>query len=100
MGGGRNGEGVVRADEVASVVPHSAHRQPARHAGSDQLRQPRLLTDPSELKAARRADARREGFDALGIAGPDAIPNAAPRLAQFLAEGQHGTMGWLAEHAE
>ena len=29
---------------------------------------------------------------------PDSIPEAAPRLARFLAEGHHGTMEWLATH--
>jgi epoxyqueuosine reductase len=46
------------------------------------------------------ADARREGFDAVGVAAPHAIPDAAPRLAEFLAAGQHGTMAWLAERAD
>jgi epoxyqueuosine reductase len=45
------------------------------------------------------ADARAEGFDAIGVAAPDAIPKAAPRLAEFIAEGQHGTMAWLAGEA-
>jgi epoxyqueuosine reductase len=34
------------------------------------------------------------------VASPDAIPEAAPRLAEFLAAGQHGSMGWLAENAD
>jgi epoxyqueuosine reductase len=41
------------------------------------------------------ADAKREGFDVLRVAAPDAIPDAAGRLAAFLAEGRHGTMDWL-----
>ena len=45
------------------------------------------------------ADCRSEGFDAVGVAAPDSIPKAAKRLRQFLAEGRHGTMAWLAEEA-
>ncbi|MFD1913541.1 tRNA epoxyqueuosine(34) reductase QueG [Halodurantibacterium flavum] len=41
--------------------------------------------------------ARQEGFAKLGICAPDAIPEAAGRLAQFLADGRHGDMGWMAE---
>jgi epoxyqueuosine reductase len=47
------------------------------------------------------ADAAREqGFDVIGVARPDAIPQAAARLAQFLAEGAHGEMDWMASTAE
>ena len=40
-------------------------------------------------------ECRRAGFDAVGVAAPDAIPDAAPRLAAFLADGRQGTMSWL-----
>lgn len=40
------------------------------------------------------------GFDAVGIAAADAAPEAGPRLMQFLAEGRHGGMTWLADKAE
>ena len=56
--------------------------------------------DPAALKRRLVADARAEGFDLVGVARPDAIPEAAPRLATFLAEGQHGTMAWLEAKAE
>jgi len=39
--------------------------------------------------------ARAEGFEAVGITTPDAIPLAATRLRQFLAEGAHGDMEWM-----
>jgi epoxyqueuosine reductase len=42
-----------------------------------------------------REAARAQGFDVVGITRPDAIPQAAPRLAQFLAEGAHGDMDWM-----
>jgi epoxyqueuosine reductase len=33
----------------------------------------------------------------MGVCRPDAIPQAAGRLAKFVAAGQHGQMGWMAE---
>jgi len=39
--------------------------------------------------------ARQCGFDAVGIAQPDSIPQAAERLRHFLAEGAHGDMDWM-----
>ncbi|HPD90816.1 MAG: tRNA epoxyqueuosine(34) reductase QueG [Rhodobacter sp.] len=49
------------------------------------------------LTAALRAQALAEGFSAMGVTRPDAIPEAAGRLARFVAEGRHGQMGWMAE---
>jgi epoxyqueuosine reductase len=48
---------------------------------------------------ARRLKARAidEGFSAVGICAPDAIPEAAARLDAFVAAGWHGRMRWLAE---
>ncbi|MEJ0011507.1 MAG: tRNA epoxyqueuosine(34) reductase QueG [Bauldia sp.] len=46
------------------------------------------------------ADCKREGFDVVGIAAPDAIPEAAPRLREFLNQGRHGTMAWLETEAD
>ncbi len=39
--------------------------------------------------------ARAEGFSAVGICAPDAIPEAAARLQAFVAEGRHGQMAWM-----
>jgi epoxyqueuosine reductase len=36
-----------------------------------------------------------EGFEAIGVTTPDAIPLAAVRLRQFLAESAHGDMEWM-----
>jgi len=33
------------------------------------------------------------------VCRPDAVPGVAERLAEFLAEGRHGQMGWMAERA-
>lgn len=37
------------------------------------------------------------GFAGMGVCRPDAIPDAADRLAEFVASGRHGQMGWMAE---
>jgi len=41
--------------------------------------------------------ARAEGFAKAGITRPDAVPQIATRLAQFVDRGWHGDMGWMAE---
>ncbi len=38
-----------------------------------------------------------EGFSAVGITRPDAVPELAGRLAEFVAAGRHGDMGWMEE---
>jgi epoxyqueuosine reductase len=101
MGRGRRREGLVRADEVAAVLPSGSGRRDARDAGGDPLRRSGLLTvELARLKNALIADAWTEGFDVAGVAAPDSIPQAAPRLARFLGEGRHGTMDWLAAKAD
>lgn len=47
-----------------------------------------------------KAEAADKGFDVCRITRPDAIPEAPARLVEFLDEGFHGTMEWLAETAE
>ncbi|MCE7027651.1 tRNA epoxyqueuosine(34) reductase QueG [Jiella avicenniae] len=42
-------------------------------------------------------DARRLGFEASGIADASGNLLAGERLAEFVAEGRHGTMGWMPE---
>jgi epoxyqueuosine reductase len=44
--------------------------------------------------------ARAHGFDAFGVARPDAIARAVPRLRAFLETGSHGDMDWMARNAE
>ncbi|MDQ1183933.1 tRNA epoxyqueuosine(34) reductase QueG [Agrobacterium larrymoorei] len=58
-----------------------------------------------ELRARKltdfvRAEATTLGFDLCRITSPEAIPLAPERLQQFLENGYHGTMGWMAETAE
>lgn len=47
--------------------------------------------------ATLRQQALAEGFSALGICAPDAIPQAIPRLRAFLDAGHHGQMDWMAD---
>ncbi len=54
-------------------------------------RQRRRLTD------FLKAEAADKGFDLCRVTGPDSIPQAPARLADFLAAGYHGTMDWMAE---
>ena len=55
---------------------------------------------PARAAAAIRQKALELGFDAVGFAPAALGPEARVRLAAFLAAGQHGEMGWLAERAE
>ncbi len=52
------------------------------------------------MKAALVKAAHAQGFDAIGVARPDSIPLAAPRLREYLAAGAHGDMDWMAATAE
>ncbi len=59
------------------------------------------MTDhPQDLKSRLAAFAQDAGFVRMGICRPDAIPDAAPRLAAFVAKGRHGQMGWMADRME
>ncbi len=51
------------------------------------------------IKSALAERARTHGFDAFGVAKPDAVPELKARLETFLADGAHGDMAWLATNA-
>ena len=53
--------------------------------------------DAADPKSLIRAKALELGFDAVGFAPAALGPEARTRLAAFLAAGQHGDMGWLAD---
>ncbi|MFV0491205.1 MAG: tRNA epoxyqueuosine(34) reductase QueG [Pseudorhodobacter sp.] len=55
------------------------------------------MPDPVVLAQELRRRAVEEGFADLGICAPDATPETASRLADYLAEDRHGQMGWMAE---
>jgi epoxyqueuosine reductase len=52
---------------------------------------------PVALRTALAAEAERLGFAAFGVAGAEAAPEAGVRLRQWLADGRHGDMLWMAE---
>ena len=52
------------------------------------------------MKALLVQRALDEGFSKLRICAPEAVPEAAARLQEFLAEGRHGQMAWMAARAE
>ncbi len=54
----------------------------------------------AELARRIKERAAAEGFAAAGICAPDAIPQAAGRLREFLEAGHHGQMGWMADRAD
>lgn len=51
----------------------------------------------TDLKAQLLQQALAEGFSKARICRPDAIPEASGRLAEYVAQGRHGQMGWMAE---
>ena len=51
------------------------------------------------LRHRLEAEAKAVGFASIGICAPDATPDSAGRLRDFLAAGHHGQMAWLAERA-
>ncbi len=53
----------------------------------------------SSLESRLEAVARAHGFAAFGITRADAVPEAAERLDQWLAEGRHGGMIWMESRA-
>jgi epoxyqueuosine reductase len=61
---------------------------------------PRPGIDASALKAMLVRAAREHGFDVVGIAAPDSIPQALERLQHFLADGAHGDMAWMETTAQ
>ena len=52
------------------------------------------------LTSFLKDEARDKGFDVCRVTLPDSIPQAPERLADFLAEGYHGTMDWMVDTAD
>ena len=55
------------------------------------------MTDAAALKALIVERAVAEGFAVARVTRPDAIPEAAERLAAYVADERHGQMAWMAE---
>lgn len=60
----------------------------------------RTSISESALRQLIEREASRAGFAAIAVTRPDAIPLAPARLAQFVGEGLHGSMAWMAETLE
>ncbi|PWK63161.1 tRNA epoxyqueuosine(34) reductase QueG [Aminobacter sp. AP02] len=60
----------------------------------------RTSISDTALRQLIEREAKRAGFAAVAVTRPDAIPLAPARLAQFVDEGLHGSMGWIAETLE
>ncbi|TIS65479.1 tRNA epoxyqueuosine(34) reductase QueG [Mesorhizobium sp.] len=58
------------------------------------------ISRAQNLRALIDREARRAGFDAVAVTAPNAIPLAPARLAEFVADGFQGSMGWIAETLE
>ncbi|WP_413991633.1 tRNA epoxyqueuosine(34) reductase QueG [Labrys okinawensis] len=54
----------------------------------------------TSLKSQFLARAHAEGFDAVRVTTPDAIPLAPERLKTFLEQGWYGEMGWMLDRAD
>ena len=50
---------------------------------------------PDDIKRQLIAEAAGLGFAVVRVTRPDAIAHAPARLAEALASGHHGTMGWM-----
>mgnify|MGYP003645134408 CR=1 FL=1 len=54
----------------------------------------------ASLKDFVKADAGRLGFEGAGVADASGNGLAGERLTEFVAQGRHGTMGWMPETLE
>jgi epoxyqueuosine reductase len=57
------------------------------------------MSEHKQLTAGLKAKAAELGFAACGIASAEVSPRTGERLHQWLAEGMHGDMLWMAERA-
>ncbi|MDE3060349.1 MAG: tRNA epoxyqueuosine(34) reductase QueG [Pseudomonadota bacterium] len=54
----------------------------------------------TSIKDRIRREATAMGFDAVGFAAPDLGDHVQQGLTQFLAQGHHGNMAWMADKAD
>ena len=60
----------------------------------------RVIVAGDDPRTLIRDKALALGFDAVGFTAAELGPEARQRLGAFLAAGQHGDMGWLADRSE
>ena len=53
-----------------------------------------------DLKNSIRNKALEVGFDVVGFADADADMRLEKNLGQYLGEGRHGNMAWMAENTD
>ncbi|MEL7027636.1 MAG: tRNA epoxyqueuosine(34) reductase QueG [Pseudomonadota bacterium] len=58
------------------------------------------MSEPAAIKQAIAEKAAALGFDAVGFAAPNSIPDTHEQLRAFLDAGRHGSMDWLATRWE
>lgn len=58
------------------------------------------MSGGADIKDRIRAEALAHGFDSVGFAAATPDPKLRDRLELFLAEGQHGDMGWMEANAD
>lgn len=61
---------------------------------------PDYTPNPETAKAEIRRLAAEAGFDACGFTAAETDAKTQAALAKFLNEGRHGTMDWMARHAD
>ncbi|MDX1530368.1 MAG: tRNA epoxyqueuosine(34) reductase QueG, partial [Rhodothermales bacterium] len=61
---------------------------------------PHPSRQPERLARALKAEARRLGFDACGLARAERLDAEAERLERWLLDGRHATMRWMEGHFE
>src|SRR5688572_16024577 len=86
----------MRTSISRSMIPKSAKR----FSEKIMLKQRDAPKKAETLRQMIGREAKLAGFDAVAVTAPDAIPLAPARLKQFVAEGFHGSMGWIAETLE
>lgn len=59
-----------------------------------------MSNDRERLARALKAEARRLGFEACGIARAERLDEEARRLEQWLLEGRHASMAWMERNFE
>jgi epoxyqueuosine reductase len=60
----------------------------------------RTIAHGRRLRDFLDREARAAGFDAMRVTRPDSVPATAARLVEFVRQGRHGTMDWLAQRMD
>jgi epoxyqueuosine reductase len=91
----RNAQG--DPDPIAAMARHETPDSQAPCAACDEPDPSAERLPPAQLAQAIKAWGRALGFQQVGIAGLE-LGEAEGRLRDWLADGYHGTMGYMARH--